>query len=72
MNHFIATAWIARPVLLFGFCAGLAIAQASSADYKFLFGFGFLCDGNDASTWPAMGRPFNATATRSWHEAIIR
>jgi hypothetical protein len=56
MNHFIPTAWIARLVLLLGFCAGLATAEASSANDTFLLGFGFLCDGNDASTCPATAK----------------
>jgi hypothetical protein len=49
MNHFIPTAWLARLVLSVGYGARLATAQPSSANYTFLFGFGFLCDGSDAS-----------------------
>jgi hypothetical protein len=50
MNPFIPTARIAILALLLNLCAGLATAQTNSANYTFLIGSGFLCDGSDAST----------------------
>ena len=59
MSHFIPTGlatWIARLVLVLSFCAGLATAQLNSDNYTVLFGSGFLCDVNDASTCPATAK----------------
>jgi len=53
------TMWVALPNVILFLCAGLARAQASSANYSFVVASGFLCDPGDSGDCLAVAKSAN-------------